>query len=93
MLPEVQHRPSTATGQPADDQPEASEQAAAPADEERWDDIGNDYATEPEESGNSDVIIVNGAARDPAVWYRANSPRNRPGQPIRQPNRPAHRGR
>lgn len=93
VRPETQHRaPPTRPPAPADE-PEPPEQAVVPpAPEERVDDTGSDYANEPaEEDVGSDPIIVDGAERDPEAWRRANSPRNRPGQPIRQPVRPARR--
>lgn len=42
----------------------------------------------------SETIVIDDGRRDPVTRYRANSPRNRPGQPIRQaPVRQPRRGR
>jgi hypothetical protein len=94
VLPETQHRPAVVNRPVPDDEPESPEPAVAPRDQGRSDDTDGDYGAEPEdEPVDSGAIIVDDAARDPEVWLRANSPRNRPGQPIRQPIRPARRGR
>jgi hypothetical protein len=90
VLPETKHVPSRPI-RPPEPEAEPPEPAVAPPDQEPRDDTGSDYATEPEESTGSDEIIVDETARDPAVWYRANSPSNRPGQPMRQPIRPGRR--
>ena len=85
VRPETVHRPPP-TREPAPaDNPEPPEPAAVPPPpEERADDAGNDSATEPtDEDFGSDPSIVDGSEGDPAVWRRANSPRNRPGQPMR----------
>ena len=82
VLPETQHRPaalppradSAAPDEGRDDS--ESERVAAP--------VEDDGPTEIIEDGPTE-IIVEGAPIDPAVRYRANSPRNSPGGPIRQP--------
>jgi len=75
---------------PTDDAP--PEEAAAPSEEESTDDDWHDEASEPRGEDVEPEIIVE-SAPDPAVRYRANSPRNRPGQPIRQPGSRPGRGR
>ena len=88
-LPETEHRPLVKNGppgpgatedEPADDEaaPASPRRAAvrpAPDDEEATEEVAAD----------PDVIVVDGGQSDLVTRYRANSPRNRPGQPIRQP--------
>lgn len=53
-----------------------------------------DFASEEIIVEESETIIIDDGGRDPVTRYRANSPRNRPGQPIRQaPVRQPRRGR
>jgi hypothetical protein len=90
VIPETEHRPSVRNEAPPPAEPEAESSAAAPRSVRRR------AAPEPADEEieavevieeESDVIIVDDGLYDPLTRYRANSPRNRPGQPIRQPNR------
>jgi hypothetical protein len=97
--PKVEVRPRftsrpvpTRTAAPPEEQTPESV-VEAPRDQEDFG-TADDYAQEPvgEDLGEdvgSDVEVIDGTAGDPAVRRRANSPRNRPGQPIRS----APRGR
>lgn len=83
-LPETTHAPLVKNGPPpiaeAVEPEDAREpRAVAPAPEEHAVDVG------PDGDGSPDVIVVDGGGSDLATRYRANSPRNRPGEPIRQP--------
>jgi hypothetical protein len=91
VLPESEHRPPPADTSNKSRDDAGPEEAAAPSEEEPTDDAWRDEASEPRgEDVQPDIIIESGP--DPAVGYRANSPRNRPGQPIRQPgSRPGRR--
>lgn len=92
VIPEGERRPLVRNGPPP-----PGEAAAAPADDESPRAPRHRVAAEPVpqdvESGEilvedeADVIIVDDDQRDLVTRYRANSPRNRPGQPIRQPRR------
>jgi Domain of unknown function (DUF4124) len=90
VLPEGQ--PRAAAPPPRADSAAPENENAAP-DDEGLDDSESEGAAAPfEDSGPTEIIedgpteiIVEGAPLDPAVRYRANSPRNRPEQPIRQP--------
>jgi hypothetical protein len=93
VLPRSEHRPAAAsTASSSPDQP-PRESAADPYDDERPDDEAwSDQAAEEEEEEVVVEVFDDGAV-DPAVRYRANSPRNRPGQPIRPPGAQAPRRR
>lgn len=89
VLPKTEYRPPAKSNVPPPDDPPPppAPAAEAPRDEAPIDDSA-DYASEPyDEDAGSEPIVLEGSEGDPAVWRRANSPRNRPGQPIRQPMR------
>lgn len=85
VLPRSEPRPAAPSRSSSTDRPAAAD----PYDEERPDDEAwVDQAADPVEEQveeEVDVEIYDDGAVDAAVRYRANSPRNRPGQPIRQP--------
>ncbi|MGH7788027.1 MAG: DUF4124 domain-containing protein [Candidatus Binatia bacterium] len=96
-LPETKHQPLVKNGSP---EPEGAD-ADAPHEEVTggsW--HGAESEPEPEDVESSemivdesDTIIVEDGLGDPVTRYRANSPRNRPGQPVQQPRRQPSRGR
>lgn len=88
VLPKTEYRPPAKSAPPPEEPPPPPEPAAeVPPDEAPIDDSG-DYASEPYEAdAGSDPIVLEGSEVDPAAVRRAISPRNRPGQPIRQPMR------
>ena len=91
VLPESEHRPPPADTSTQFRDDASPEEAAAAPEEELTDDAWSNEASEPRGEDVEPEIIVE-SAPDPAVRYRANSPRNRPGQPIRQPgSRPGRR--
>jgi len=92
VMPESEHRPPPADTSTQSRGDAAPEEAAAPSEEDPTDDDWHDEASEPRGEDVAPEIIVE-SAPDPAVRYRANSPRNRPGQPIRQPGSPPGRRR
>ena len=82
VLPKTEHRPVVSgVPTPPTEEPEAEadERYNQPVDDSA------DYAPmePPAEESAPETIIVDDAERDPGVAYRALSPRNRPGQPIR----------
>jgi hypothetical protein len=93
-VPRSEHRPAApSTSSSSPDQPAPPEDASAPYDEERPDDEAWSDRSAGTVEEEVEVEVFDDGAADPAVWYRANSPRNRPGQPIRQPGTQAPRRR
>jgi len=93
VLPENRRPPLVENGPDA-----PAEAAAAPAASESGHGTASDPVPEDVEPSEivveeSDTIIVDDGAGDLATRRRANSPRNRPGQPIRQPRSQPRRGR
>lgn len=95
VLPDADRRPMVKNGPPSaegseaesvdEEAPTASQPGAASALAPE-DHPGETVGDEP------DTVIVDDG-NDPVTRYRANSPRNQPGQPIRQPARPSRRAR
>lgn len=100
QLPESEHRPLVQGGPPppgadgSDALPSAAASARGPRAVESEPADAFEEALDGEREGEPDVIVVDDGRADLVTRYRANSPRNRPGQPIRQPvQRPARRAR
>ena len=94
VLPESSPRPRPT--EPARDAAPQADDARPPDEAASSDaqDLDDNWSDEPElevEDIGTEIIIESGP--DPAVRRRANSPRNRPGQPIRQPGQRPARGR
>jgi Domain of unknown function (DUF4124) len=62
-------------------------QAYDPYDDMDEPELGDASERLDNEAGSPAVVVVEGA-RDPTVWFRAHSPRNRPGQAVRPRLRP-----
>jgi len=91
VVPEGERRPR-AVDQPPPVAESAAElpEDAAPRESQRGarsDAEVEDVESEEIIAEDSDTIIVDDGGRDVVTGYRAYSPRNRPGQAIRQPNR------
>lgn len=92
-LPEIEHRPLVQGGPPPPGADESDGRGGARAAESAPAELAEEEP-EAERYDQPDVIVVDDGRADLVTRYRANSPRNRPGQPIRQPvQRPARRGR
>jgi hypothetical protein len=84
VVPETHYRPPTVRRAAPPEEPAPPEPVAESPPEPEISEDASDYGTEPMgEDVGADVPIVDDTAGDPAVRWRANSPRNRPGQPIR----------
>jgi Domain of unknown function (DUF4124) len=93
VVPESARRPAVRQPPPADEPDRDAMDEAAPR-RARAAPAAEDGASEEIIVEESETIVIDDGTRDPVTRYRANSPRNRPGQPIRQaPARQPRRGR
>lgn len=83
VLPEAQYRPPTVRRVAPPEEPEPPEPVAEAPPAPEMPDDASDYGTEPIGEDFGDVPIVDDTTGDASVRWRANSPRNRPGGPIR----------
>jgi hypothetical protein len=97
VLPESapRPRPTRAPTPPSAESVPLKQSVAPPRGTERGYGSTHDGALEPEQEDDvgQDATIVDEMSRDPAVRWRANAPRTRRGQPIRQPNPQPRRAR
>ena len=88
-LPETEHRPLVQNGPPGPEGADADAEDEAAPRGSRHRAVSEPEPEEVESSEiiveESDTIIVDDGRGDAVTRYRANSPRNRPGEPIRQP--------
>lgn len=85
-LPETTQAPLVKNGPPpVEEEPEPAT-APQPGMARAPDEDGGDAVEAAPDA--ADVVVIDGGGSDVATRYRANSPRNRPGEPIRQPRQP-----